>query len=330
MSNLYDWDDVIEHIKRTECTPVIGNQLMGDLIFGGVDIVAKWAENEGYPLAGQRNLSRVAQYLSATRQDDIRAKTRYLRFLNRQLLDDPARLSGMLPEVASQVKREGASLSLSVLTADRLRYPNFASQPDNPLSILAALPIPIYLTTSPHRFIEAALLAVNKTPRTEVYAWREDIEDSLPDQVRPNLNYVPTVAAPLVFHLHGIDHVPRSLVLTEDDYLDFLVNVTQDLRDPTIMPASVRNAISYSFLLLIGYRMYAWDLRVLLRGMLKDKPNRPRSFSVQLATERMEGVLNAEGVRNYFKQYFNQSKFDIYWGETQEFLQTLWHAWEMA
>ena len=49
------------------------------------------------------------------------------------------------------------------------------------------------------------------------------------------------VANPWVFHLHGSDEDPASLVLTEDDYVDFLVS-TQ--RDPEVLPHYVLRALS--------------------------------------------------------------------------------------
>jgi hypothetical protein len=35
---------------------------------------------------------------------------------------------------------------------------------------------------------------------------------------------------PLVYHLHGVQEFPESMVLTEDDYLDFLAEIAMDPR----------------------------------------------------------------------------------------------------
>jgi hypothetical protein len=41
-------------------------------------------------------------------------------------------------------------------------------------------------------------------------------------------NHRPSPTEPLVYHLHGFDQVPPSLVLSEDDYLEFLVAIPRD------------------------------------------------------------------------------------------------------
>lgn len=327
--NIFDhWDVLADAIRKRKCTPVISNQLMGNLIFGPESRIAdSWATRENYPLAGQRALTRVAQYLSVTRKDAVRAKARYLQFLNEQLLDQASRIPSIAPALIAEVRRERI-LTFSQIATDRLKIPDFKAQPDNPLSVLATLDIPVYLTTSPHRLIEAALLAYGKQPRTEVYAWREDLEESLPTELLPDLGYKPDVQTPLVFHLHGIDDDPASLVLTEDDYLEFLVKITHDLPDTTVMPSAVRNAVSNHWLLLIGYRMHAWDLRVLLQGMIRGKSKRPRSFTVQLTPEATPALGNTARIQDYLTNYFDSAQFDIYWGAADAFAQTLWQETE--
>lgn len=90
--------------------------------------------------------------------------------------------------------------------------------------MLADLPFKIYLTTSPYTFIEEALRRAGKQPRTEICRWRRELDsiDSVIDDT-----YKPSTHEPLIYHLHGLDRYADSLVLTEDDYLEFLVNVVQ-------------------------------------------------------------------------------------------------------
>jgi hypothetical protein len=90
--------------------------------------------------------------------------------------------------------------------------------------VWADLPVRVVLTTSPYTFIEDALRRAGKTPRTEVCRWRKEL-----DSIEPVIDgdYRPSALEPLVYHLHGLDAYPDSLVLTEDDHLEFLVNVCQ-------------------------------------------------------------------------------------------------------
>jgi len=327
-TNNVDWYFIIDQIHQKKCTPVISNQIIIESLFSDDSLMPAWADSINYPLTDQYNLTRIAQFLSVTQQDPVRAKSNYLHFLKRSLLNLAQQNSEANQNFLSLVRNELRSLTFSQLATERLYLPNFKEELDHPLSILAALDVPIYLTTSHHTFIEAALRAVGKTPRTEVYAWQEGMEDNLPAEFKTNLNFDPEVQTPLVYHWHGLDAYPDSLVLTEDDHLEFLVNVTQDLQEPGVIPSSVRNALSSSLLLLLGYDLHAWDLRVMLQGLIKGKPRRPRSFAIQIIPESQASIKSLEHFQEYLHKYFGQVRFDVYWGDVQSFMQTLWAEWE--
>lgn len=329
-NNSIDWGFIAHRISQKTCVPIISNGVVNDSLFGSHNVVQAWAEKIDYPLADEDNLTRVAQFMSVTRQGPDRAKSDYLQFLKRNLLA----LARAEPEAnqsfLDQVRREMRGLTFSQLATERLRYPDFENEPDHPLSILAALDIPVYLTTSHHHFMEAALRATGKTPHSQVYAWREGLEPNIALELRTDLDFEPDVQTPLVYHLHGIDDYPDSLVLTEDDHLEFLVNVAQDFKEPDIIPSTVRNAISSSLLILLGYDLHAWDLRVLLEGFIKGKPRRPRSFAIQLRPTQEEDVKDREQFQEYLLKYFGLAKlqFDVYWGDPQSFMLRLWEEWE--
>ncbi len=323
-----DWEFITDQIYQKKCAPIISNQVVNNSLFGSDNVVQAWADKINYPLADKDNLTRVAQFLSITRQDSTRAKSTYLQFLKRKLLDVASADPDVGQDFLDEVKSELRSFTFSQLATERLYYPNFKEEPDNPLSILAMLDIPVYLTTSHHRFMEAALKAAGKTPRTEVYNWREDLEDSLPPEFRTDLDFEPAVKTPLVYHLHGLDDHLGSLVLTEDDHLEFLVNVSRDIQESDIIPSSVRNALSSSLLLLLGYNLHAWDLRVLLQGLIKGKPRRPRSFAIQLRPGQEDNIKDSGQFQEYLHKYFGQARFDVYWGAPRSFMKALWQEWE--
>lgn len=324
--NDIDWYFITEQIQRKRFTPIVSDKVVSDSLFGDASVLRAWADEINYPLADRDNLTRVAQFLSVTKQDSSRAKHGYLQFLKKSLL----KLAEAEPEAdqsfLDQVRHEARGLTFSQLAIDRLNSPDFSQEPDNSLSILASLDIPLYLTTSYSRFVEAALKAVGKRPRTEVYCWREGLEENIPSEYGTDPYYEPNVQNPLVYHWLGIDEYPDSLVLTEDDYLAFLVNVTQDFGTDAI-PSSVRNALSSSLLLLLGYDLHAWDLRVLLQGLIKGRPNRPRSIALQLLPSQ-DGIRNTKQFQEYLRRYFGQIRFDVYWGSPQSFMKALWQEWE--
>lgn len=322
-----DWYFVTEQIHQKKFTPIISDQVINNALFGGDDVVRAWADKINYPLADNDNLTRVAQFLSVTREDPTRAKYSYLQFLKQSLLNLARAEPDADQAFLDQVKSELRGLTFSQLATERLHYPDFEEERDNPLGILAQLDLPVYLTTSHHHFMEAALKATGKTPRTGVYCWREGLEEDIPSELRSDPNFKPGVQTPLVYHLFGIDDHLASLVLTEDDHLEFLVNVTQDFGTDAI-PSPVRNALSSSLLLMLGYDLHAWDLRVLLQGLIKGKPLRPRSFAIQLIPSEEDHIKNTDQFQEYLQKYFGQVRFDVYWGTPQSFMKTLWEEWE--
>lgn len=104
-----------------------------------------------------------------------------------------------------------------------------------------------------------ALRSRYKDPKRELCWWNQLVKDR-PCIFESEPGFRPTVANPVVFHLHGHDEVVDSLVLTEDDYLDFLVNIS---RDRDLLPPRVQEALTGASLLFIGYRLADWTLSAL-------------------------------------------------------------------
>lgn len=81
---------------------------------------------------------------------------------------------------------------------------------------LAYLPFTLCLTTIPAHFLSNAFREIGKTPIVEFYHFRKSRSAALA-QTDPH--------HPIVYHLYGDLHELDSLVLTETDLLEFLVNV---------------------------------------------------------------------------------------------------------
>lgn len=192
------------------CTPFLGAGASTHVLPLAADIAQRWAHAHGYPLEDPHDLARVAQFL-AVHQDD-----------------------GMYPKELLRAEFRASP------AAD-------ISSPDEPHGVLAALPLPLYITTNYDDSMYRALKAVGKDPRREVCRWNHS--PALAQEVSPFADgaYTPTPANPLVYHLHGHLGVPESLVLTEDDYLDFLVAIA---RDPTILPHQIQRGLAGTSLLL--------------------------------------------------------------------------------
>jgi SIR2-like domain len=181
-----------------------------------------------------------------------------------------------------------------------------------PHRLLADVPCEMYVTTNYDSFMSDALRFCDRDPLRLTCRWN----DSLAKGAAPK---PPTVANPWVFHLHGADTEPQSIVLTEDDYVDFLV---RSQRDPKMLPHQVVRALSHTSLLFIGYSLTDWTFRVLFRGIVCSLPNslQQRHVAVQLP--------RGESEEAYLSKYFADMKVRVFWGDAKEFVTEFRQRWE--
>jgi hypothetical protein len=206
-----------------------------------------------------------------------------------------------------------------------LGSPDF-SRPDEPHAFLASLRLPLYITTNYDHFMMQALEA-SRQPRQVVCPWNEALQKQKPLAER-EIEFEDH--RPVVFHLHGeIDH-PESLVLTEDDYLDFVANLS---RNEEIIPLRIRERLAATSLLFIGYGLNDWNFRVLFRsiGSYMGRSLSPDHISVQLEPTKAEATAQEKAqVRKYLDKYFSKLNVNVYWGTSQEFVTELRQRLEAA
>lgn len=284
-----NWDSLLRRIKDGNCTPFLGAGVCAGTIPLGSEIAQEWAQRYGYPLTDCWDLARVTQFL-AVKRDPMFPKDEFVRLLQ------------------------------------TIPPPNF-NAPDEPHGVLADLPLPIYITTNYDDFMVQALRSRFRNPKRELCRWNSMIKD-WPSIFDRGSGAEVNVANPVVFHLHGINEVPESLVLTEDDYLDFLVNVH---KDPKAIPRRIEKALAGNALLFIGYRLADWSFRVLFRGLissLERSLGRIR-ITVQLVPEPDQSrAITREQVQKYLEDYFAKDDIVVYWGKARDFARELRERWE--
>ena len=136
---------------------------------------------------------------------------------------------------------------------------------------LAALPIEYVLTTNFDDLMERAFReGGEKTPRVFEYERRGNSTE-LP---------IATEDEPVIYKLHGSLDNPTSMILTEDDVVDFLACIIA--HDPQI-PAAVTKLFKDYSILFIGYGLKDLNVRVMLRALRgrRDAPPGIDSFAVQ-------------------------------------------------
>jgi hypothetical protein len=143
---------------------------------------------------------------------------------------------------------------------------------------------------------------------------------------------VPTPACPVVYHLHGHAEMPQSMVLTEDDYLAFLVRMSKDGSEP-LLPSSIRSALASTSLLFVGYSLADWDFRVLFRGLIGSLGATLgyTSIAVQLdPSSADEPEERRREAQQYLSSYFEKIqtiKVRMYWGDARDFSRELGERW---
>jgi len=323
-----DWRTMVRRIKTGKCTPIISYQVSSQHFSKHDLVIENWAKEIDYPdLGDHHSLHHVAQYAAAYSRDTLSVKEDFLEFLKQRLID---KAYDELPEDEADfletLEDEVYDLTFSEVAA-RLGHPKYDDPFDNPLRILAELPMPIYLTTNYSTYMEAALRAAGKEPRTEICYWHDALDDEdCPSVFTIEPDYHPSIETPLVYHLHGLDTVPTSLVLTEDDYWDFLIRVSED---PDIIPRRITQALADTSLMLLGYQIDGWDFKTIFRGLVTSKRSSRRLLSLSIQYQLKKRNVHAMNeVQEYIRKYFQKANFDVYWGDTQKFMKELWEHWE--
>jgi hypothetical protein len=197
-----------------------------------------------------------------------------------------------------------------------------------PHGVLASLPLPVYVTTNYDAYMAAALKKQHKDPRRERCRWNEPDDAGGEPTIFKNEDnpYQPTVANPVVFHLFGQLDAPKSLVLTEDDYLDFLVRTSVEA---DLIPPRIQQAFGEASLLFLGYRPTDLDFRVLLRSLASYLPRGRKHLSVQmLAVGDMIAEAQIEKAKEYLQQRYKLLKIQVCWGTSRGFVAELKQRWE--
>jgi hypothetical protein len=291
-----DWLTLVDALRSGRCTPFIGaGACHRSLPLGhelADELAEQWEKESRFPCPlprdhrGLRRLDQVAQFVA------VRLGSSYVQnFIARRIRAAPPPDNG---------------------------------DPLEPHRYFAQFNFPLYLTTNYDSFMVDALRYAGKNPQQEFARWPSHLLASVCSRYDDS-SYQPTVAEPVVFHLHGcvgMEDGIGALVISEDDYLDFLVNLakgTPVAPHPAIVPLRIERAICMNSLLFVGYSLNDVNLRVVLRGIFsKMSPShQPKSVAVQLPPD---GNPEYQG---YLEQYFDRLKVMIFWGTIEEFIRAL-------
>jgi hypothetical protein len=280
-----DWARLIAQLSQGDCTPFLGAGACATLPSGAV-LSSEWAERYSYPFVDSEDLARVMQYAAIAEGDTVFLKEKICTYFS---------------SVAA---------------------PDF-SDPAEPHALLANFPIKVFITTNYDNFLVRALRLRGKKPNAEICSWFAGAKNNR-DFFASEAGLVPDPKEPLIYHLHGSIGTPKSLVLTENDYLEFLVKISTSRydEDRQIIPTTILSALTDNPLLFIGYSLRDWSFRVLFHSLLSSiiGINRRRHVSVQLLPSLKYSGKEAEArARSYLTRYLEDWRISIFWGTATEF-----------
>ncbi len=313
------WTSLVDYIQEGECTPIIGPRVHGRWLPTPPEIARNLAERYGYPFANKENLARVTQYLATILGESVPCD-RHLKMLREELYE-------RLPKELQPEKKPKIKILTELI--QKVGWQNLvADDPNEAHQVLASLNLPLYLTTNPDSFMVEALKARELEPEREICRWSEHLDD-LPSRFEGDDAYEPTPDLPMVYHLFGSDEKPSSLVLTEDNYMNFLVRVAAD---QDRVPNVIRAALSNSMLMFVGYSLYDWEFRVLMHWLvanLKQQKGRGMKFNhVSVQLEFAEAATtDTAAVQTFLEQYFRDADINVFWGSSAQFIAELRERW---
>jgi hypothetical protein len=305
------WNSLAGFIQDKTCTPIIGPGLIESLLGSRHEIAIRWAEKHGFPLAPHDRdvLPRVAQYI-LTRQSPA-----YLPVAYRSALRDEV-VSQLKDDLPEELQQANPWSTKQVTEAVELAMDRFwENDPQDPYQMLARLKLPFYITTGKLGLMARALSKEGAEPVVRICPWNKFVPKE-----KAIYEDEPTPEKPLVYHLFGHLSEPYSMVVSEDQYFDFLIGIT---RNKDLIPSSMRAALNSTSLLFLGFQMDDWEFRVFFRFLMTQEGKEMLKFFSHAAAQiepEEDRILDVKRARKYLEEYFQGENIGIYWGSSREFL----------
>lgn len=312
------WKSICRRARLGRLIPILGPDVDESITGTTRELARRLADAGRFPLEDHErtDLAKVTQYLSID-QDREYAQGAVLEQMRRQILEHNGSLLGEateswpLPEI------------LDAVVAARRRDETC------PYRILSELGASIYVNASPETLLLKSLRAAGRQPTLLACDWRPT-EQNHPRE--PHFKGEPNAEKPIVHHVFGVFGQPDSLVLTEDDFFDYLIATATYKLIPTV----VRGSLTESSLLFLGFPLDSWTFRVLFRLIMTLEGCADlRQYShvgVQVHPEE-HSLTDVHRARKYLESYFGadrsaghgrgEPRIDIYWGSAADFLQEL-------
>jgi hypothetical protein len=284
-----NWRELAKSILAGECTPFLGAGACTPTLPTGNELSRALAREFEYPLVNSTELAHVTQFMAIKSRDIVHPKN----------------------EILKRIAACG--------------YPSFEGA--EPHCVLASWPLPVYLTTNYDDFMVKALEANGRKAHRDFCRWNKELAE-YPGVWQREPDYRPSAEAPVVYHMHGNSELPKSLVVTEDDYLEFIYNIAKSGsmtktvdRSWEMLPPWIMRAISNHCLLFLGYGLLDWSFRVIFRWLVLSLRQTQRRLKVAVQLSPFADQAANDRAQTYLREYFHHV-FDvtIFWGDAEQFI----------
>lgn len=306
------WKAILTSAQTKQLTPILGAGMYEPILGPWRDWAVYMADMYGFPLSAfhRESLPQVSQYLLVSQDlntlfsvsiDYFRKEVqkRFADGMSKELLAEDADLQALMKFAWEKLSK---------------------NDPNEQHQVLAKLKLPIYITTNADNLMEEALIAAGVEPQMEICPWSDRF---YAESVFEGGNYNPTPQKPLVYHLFGHLNIPDSMVLTEDDYFEFLRGVTSN---KDLIPPRVRSALTNASTMFLGFQLDDWPFRVFFHAMMNPETLRMRAryshIGVQVELDDTRNI-SPKRARKYLEKYFDTSEVTIYWGTSNDFIAEL-------
>ena len=305
------WETLRLQLRTGRFTPVLGPGLADSILGSRQDVARRWVKRWQMPLAShsQGDLAQVAQYLRV-RSADATVRSQLIDYLGEEIAQRSERAEPGDPFWDLPLDPQKPENAITEVGRRRR-----LSDPGDPYRVAAALPVSVYVTTAVTDLLQAALREADppRHPVTMTFPWNEIADvDALANLVEPSKE------RPLVYHMFGRLERPRSLVLTEDDYFEWMAAWLTRRKD---LPPVVSESLVEKSLMFVGFRLDDWDFRVVFNSVKsfggRELFRENLHVGVQLSPDTE--LIEPEAAQEYFESYFGNDKVNIYWGDTRHF-----------
>ncbi len=171
-------------------------------------------------------------------------------------------------------------------------------RPSPAVRALAELDLAFFATTNYDQLLEDALRSHHKRPCVSTY--HKDSKAQTDDYVGDKTD--PTPEEPFLLKFHGDIDQPESLVITDEDYIDFLLRMG-DKEPFNPVPPVFRYAFARYTTIFVGYSLLDYNLRLLFKTLRwnVDKARMPKTFAVDPYPDRL--IRDVYDDRDRFVQF---------------------------